>query len=317
MVITHLLWRAPPAMSALSMTASFSFELECANVSTSSTTGMNLHFGKRLQGTTFSFLAFCCFPHLCSNSDNVSKNFSNTCPAISLIQWPCTCCILASVSLPLKSPLLKSCVTLAKNVLFFSWRRIFDLGKSALGQLLIRQCDTWVPRLALNLVDLLTFPSIFKRRRSDISRPHHPTILKTKNVPVGGKYFARPHSLHPCVQHQSSLRFLWDQEENDAPELLDHAFVGVPFQSFKGCSPVLTNFELVNDVCHALHHPRNAKVDQFAPSFVSLASRSNSCVQTPSRSCTALSAIPLDYDSPFGLDSWLLKARRRLSLLRT
>ena len=73
-------------------------------------------------------------------------------------------------------------------ILFFSWRRIFDLGKSVLGQLLIRQCDNWVPQLAFNLVDLLQFPSIFKRLRLDTPRPHHLTTLKTNLVLVGGKF---------------------------------------------------------------------------------------------------------------------------------
>ena len=48
--------------------------------------------------------------------------------------------------------------------------------------------------------------------------------------------------------------------ENDAPELMDQTFIGLPFQSFIGCPTALTNAELVNDVCHVLHHPRKARV---------------------------------------------------------
>ena len=48
--------------------------------------------------------------------------------------------------------------------------------------------------------------------------------------------------------------------ENDTPELMDHTFLRLPLKSIIGCPTVLTNFELVNDICLVLHHPRNARV---------------------------------------------------------
>ena len=71
--------------------------------------------------------------------------------------------------------------------------------------------------------------------------------LETNHVLVGGKSL-----------HQSSLRFFWNPVENDAPELMKHTLKGLLFLSFIGCSTILTNFELVNYVCHV--SPCNARV---------------------------------------------------------
>ena len=45
--------------------------------------------------------------------------------------------------------------------------------------------------------------------------------------------------------------------ENDASKLMNHTLVGLPFESFISNSAIMTNVELVDNVRHVLHKPRN------------------------------------------------------------
>ena len=51
--------------------------------------------------------------------------------------------------------------------------------------------------------------------------------------------------------------------ENDASELMNHTFVGLPFETFIGSSAIMANFELVDDVSHVFPQATQCKDDQY------------------------------------------------------